>query len=386
MRRLASIFSSALLLTLCGCAHLLGAATPGAIAAQPPFAIAQADAASSLRISVLFTFDKQYNYTPKVVDFARNGMLYGTTSSTISSVGSVFQCSISGGCSTLVKFDYHQDGGPFAAPILARDGNLYGVTFDGGLGGVGTFYRVTLAGQLKILRTFNGSDATYALGIVEFSDGNFYGISDQGGANFRGNVFRLTPTGSATTLVSCDYSTCLHPNRLIMASGILYGSAQGDPGFGNNGEVFRLTSQFSRVRLATFNGTQEIGPGRLTQGTDGNFYGLTGGAGVGKPAFFRVSASGNRTIVATYNLPTPFSNLALGRDGNFYGTIFGDINNPGSVFRITPAGRLTTIAQFNLANGQHPEGVVVGPDGNLYGTTWAGGSTNGGVVFRVTLH
>jgi uncharacterized repeat protein (TIGR03803 family) len=36
-------------------------------------------------------------------------------------------------------------------------------------------------------------------------------------------------------------------------------------------------------------------------------------------------------------------------------------------------------------NGIQPIGVALGPDGNLYGTTFSGGTYNQGTVFRLVL-
>ncbi|MGH9500731.1 MAG: choice-of-anchor tandem repeat GloVer-containing protein [Terriglobales bacterium] len=46
--------------------------------------------------------------------------------------------------------------------------------------------------------------------------------------------------------------------------------------------------------------------------------------------------------------------------------------------------KYTTLNKFNGSDGAGPNGVTVGSDGNLYGTTTAGGKYNGGVVFGIT--
>jgi uncharacterized repeat protein (TIGR03803 family) len=87
--------------------------------------------------------------------------------------------------------------------------------------------------------------------------------------------------------------------------------------------------------------------------------------------------------------------LVLGTDGNFYGTTaeLGS-NNGGTVFKVTPRGTLTTLhsfcAQTNCADGSGPRASLIqASDGNFYGTTVGGGSgtacTNGcGTVFKIT--
>jgi uncharacterized repeat protein (TIGR03803 family) len=75
--------------------------------------------------------------------------------------------------------------------------------------------------------------------------------------------------------------------------------------------------------------------------------------------------------------------LVQGKDGNLYGTTalggtYGTrTNRAGTVFRVTPAGDLTTLYNFcalsNCDDGSAPNGLVLGIDGNFYGTTYCGG-------------
>jgi uncharacterized repeat protein (TIGR03803 family) len=78
--------------------------------------------------------------------------------------------------------------------------------------------------------------------------------------------------------------------------------------------------------------------------------------------------------------------LVQGADGNFYGTTgSGGAISPcppsndgpgcGTVFEITPTGVLTTLHSFNGADGADPAvGLTQGSDGKLYGTTFQGGN------------
>ena len=57
---------------------------------------------------------------------------------------------------------------------------------------------------------------------------------------------------------------------------------------------------------------------------------------------------------------------------------------PGTIFKISVSGDLTTLASFNRTNGASPSGrLVLGIDGNFYGTTVAGGPTEVGTVFQM---
>ncbi len=73
----------------------------------------------------------------------------------------------------------------------------------------------------------------------------------------------------------------------------------------------------------------------------------------------------------------PTASLVQGSDGNFYGTTSGGGSSDlGTVFKVTTNGVWTTLVSFNNANGAHPQaGLVLGNDGNLYGTTASYGTS-----------
>ena len=85
-----------------------------------------------------------------------------------------------------------------------------------------------------------------------------------------------------------------------------------------------------------------------------------------------------------------FAGLVQGKSGNLYGTTyFGGTKNDGEVFQITAAGKLTTLHSFcsktACTDGQSSyAGMIQATDGNLYGTTLAGGSHGHGTVFKIT--
>ena len=79
--------------------------------------------------------------------------------------------------------------------------------------------------------------------------------------------------------------------------------------------------------------------------------------------------------------------LVQGTDGNFYGTTRnGGSSDKGTVFRITANGTITILHSFAGTDGQDPEdGLIQARDGNFYGTTSIGGSGgSGGTVFKIT--
>jgi uncharacterized repeat protein (TIGR03803 family) len=77
--------------------------------------------------------------------------------------------------------------------------------------------------------------------------------------------------------------------------------------------------------------------------------------------------------------------LVQGRDGNLYGTTRGGSTSNGTVFKITAAGTLTTVHTFSSLDGGFPyAGLALGTDGEFYGTANGGGVYNFGSVFKIT--
>ncbi len=145
----------------------------------------------------------------------------------------------------------------------------------------------------------------------------------------------------------------------------------------------------------------------MVLGSDGNFYGTTQLGGTnGKGTVFSITPAGALTTIHSFS-PTdgnglngdgayPVAALVQGGDGNFYGTAqLGGTSGSGTVFQITPTGVVTTLHTFSAVDGSNGNadganpvaGLVLGSDGNFYGTTTAGGTgpTGGfGTVFSIT--
>jgi uncharacterized repeat protein (TIGR03803 family) len=307
------------------------------------------------------------------------------------------------------------------------DGNFYGTTSLGGTHNSGTVFRISASGVYTSLYSFIGypSDGQVPVaGLVQGTNGYFYGTTEFGGASdFAGTVFRISPSGAYTSLYSfAGYPDGFYPNGLVQGSdGNLYGTTI-DGGTSTNcpegcGTAFRVTPNGSEKILYSFQGFPNDGKAPfagLVQGSDGNFYGTTGygfngtnfsitvvGSFVltnGYGSIFRISPSGVYTSLYSFGTNAasgriPQNTLVQGSDGNFYGvTGQGGTNGYGALFRISPSGTFTTLWQFGgIPNdGEGPEGQLVqGSDGNIYGTTYQGG-TNGlidggyGTVFRIS--
>lgn len=102
------------------------------------------------------------------------------------------------------------------------------------------------------------------------------------------------------------------------------------------------------------------------------------------------SAATTFTTLASFNgtngASPSYAPLAQGPNGNLYGTTYaGGANGYGTVFQVSTAGTLTTLHSFSNTDGAYPcAGVILASDGNFYGTTSAGGANDYGTVFRIT--
>lgn len=189
--------------------------------------------------------------------------------------------------------------------------------------------------------------------------------------------------------------------RLVRgADGNLYGTTFSG-GAHNVGTVFRITPTGTLVTIYDFGSAGldgEYPQAALVEGTDGNFYGTTQGGGTqGRGTVFRLTPGGSLAIVYSFGTfdgdgGSP-NELMLASDGNLYGTTFdGGSAEGGTVFRLAGNGAAPTSTPTLRALGTTAsEGfgptapLVAGADGALYGTTTAGGTGGKGTVFRVTL-
>jgi uncharacterized repeat protein (TIGR03803 family) len=201
--------------------------------------------------------------------------------------------------------------------LQGSDGNFYGVTPSGGVSGNGTVYKLTAAGIFTTIYSFcttvNCTDGYVPDALIEGADGNFYGLTESGVVANSGTLFKITPTGTLTTLYTFNASSGTVPTSLVLGSdGNFYGTTSTN-GAGTGtlcssgcGTIFRFNpSSKTLTVLHSFDGTDGAGGGALLQGSDGNFYGVSGGGGSSNyGTLFKISAPGNFTSLHSFTAGT----------------------------------------------------------------------------------
>jgi uncharacterized repeat protein (TIGR03803 family) len=234
--------------------------------------------------------------------------------------------------------------------------------------------------------------------VAQGRDGNLYSTAPRGGTCC-GAVFQITPAGKLKNIHNFTGSNndgaFPQGGVTLGTDGNFYGTTY-EGGSVTAGAVFKATPGGSATTLYSFTGGSDgaypYAP--PVEGNDGNFYGTTteGGntvkCGSGCGTIYKITPAGALTTLYQFDIThgyAPYGPLVLGTDGNFYGTTtFGTTANAGVIFKITPAGKFTLLFGFDGTHGETPfGGLVQGADGNFYGTTIYGG-TGGGVVFKIT--
>jgi uncharacterized repeat protein (TIGR03803 family) len=355
-----------------------------------------------------------------------SGNVYGTTvSGGAFGLGTVFELSPSGaGYTERVLYSFGSTGAdgtnPAAGLIMDASGNLYGTTVNGGVGNFGTVFELSPNGSggytESILFNFNGvSGASPEGSLIRDASGNLYGTTYSGGFSNVGTVFKLSPpSGGSTWTVTLLYDfsgpdgSNPYAGLVMDASGNLFGttSSGGTNGFGT---VYELTSTgggaYSEQLLFNFTGAGDgANPtGGLLLDASGNLFGMNGAGGSGSGAVFELTPAGgvyNFRVLYTFTgapdaaIPGSGVGLIMDAGGNLYGTTYdgGSLSNSGSVFQLAPDGSggytEKVLAGFqNGADGGYPQGtLLLDASGNLLGTTTTGGNAGFGTVFKYTLH
>lgn len=336
--------------------------------------------------------------------------------------GGVFRVSMAGAYTDLYDIDPAAQQQPFAGLFQASNGELYGtlVTTSNGTAPGGAVYSLTMGGQYANVHTFasatwsgltqyNSDGASPETNLVQTPDGTLYGVTYSGGESGAGTLYSISSAGRFSllyTFVSTGAVTGTEPNgSLVLGSdGNLYGTTRGG---GDNGAgiLYRVTPGGGIAQIFSFpsGGTGSCSAseflsadGTLTAGANGKLYGVLCSAGTNAAGLIYSFDPATTTFTSLHDFGAgsqgrvtgwgPNAPLVLGADGNLYGsTGEGGTFNQGAIFEMTPDGSsYKLLYSFNGSNplGYFPRSLLLGSDNNLYGTTALTGSGNNGAVFR----
>ncbi len=333
--------------------------------------------------------------------------------------------------SVLYHFKGGSDGAAPAASLVEDSAhNLYGTTTSGGTSNLGTVFEISPPGTVwteTVLYSFaGGSDGANPYGNLIFDKaGNLYGTTSAGGGNANcgggcGTVFELSPPatqgGAWTETVLYSFagqSDGANPYAgLIMdKSGNLYGTTQTGGGVSCGaatcGTIFELSPPAAQGDPWTETVLHAFGKGSdgthpmagLTFGLRGAIFGTTptGNDKATSGIVFKLkppaTQGGAWTEGVLYRFTGgtdgggPNAALVVDKTGNLYGTTFGGGTGFGTIFEIA-FGTWTETVLYNFAGGSDgasPAAALLrDKTGNLYGTATSGGTNSNGSAFELS--
>ena len=327
------------------------------------------------------------------------GNFYGTTcQGGAINYGTFFKITSAGKLEILHSFTGGNGRCPWGI-VQGVDGNFYGVTTEGGGSaecqtGCGVVFKITPVGKLTALHHFGGPpDGLGPEVLIQGSDGNFYGTTANGGAYGKigyGTVFQITPKGVLTILHSFNLTDGSVPMDLIQGSdGNFYGTTiEGGGGCNGNtvcGTLFQITPTGTLTTLHSFcpngvppNCPDGYSPYWMIQDTDGNFYGTTGFGGDSSACSQAYGGCGTAYKLSMGLGPFVTFVLNSGKVGakveilgqGFTGTTGVSFNGTAASYVVQSDTYLTSTV---------PQGAATG----LVTVTTPGGTLQSNVVFRV---
>ena len=282
-----------------------------------------------------------------------------------------------------------------------------------------------MASSLTTLYSFaDGNDGGFPEdGVVWGLHHDLYGTANNGGntEDQDGTVFRLSPPakGGAKWTETTLYSFSGGADGGQPSAGLavdsqhrLYGTDQNIQGI-PSGIAFRIDpparkdGPWRMETLHSFNGFDgQSTAGSMTFGRGkqkGVLYGASDGGSYGEGDIFSLSPPSNEesawqtkvlySFTGNSDGGFPFCQLVWGPDNALYGTTStGGSSGNGTVFRLLAPNTASPEWTFELLysftggadGGQSYAGLVIDPQGSLYGVTFLGGANNVGVVFQIT--
>jgi len=236
---------------------------------------------------------------------------------------------------------------------------------------------------LTVVYDFKGStDGGFPVStLIVGADGNLYGTSHPG------ILYKITPAGVFTVVAKIP-SESFGP--LLLVGNNYYGVTE-FAGTKTLGTIYKVTGSTSTT-LYNFDGPSgEFPIGGLVEGLDGNLYGTTTAGGSGNDGVvFRITPTGTYSVVYNFDHLNQFlqgyqafAGLVLGSDGNLYGsTVFGGENGYGTIFQLTYSGGYSVLYNFAASSG---DGAYATPlehtNGTFFGLLKRGGTISNGVIY-----
>ena len=363
-----------------------------------------------------------------------SGNVFGTTTYGGSSgCGVVYELVNNGGGrytnTTLYTFTCGDDGGyPYGGVVMDSAGNLYGTAGEFGAYDAGVAFELVNKGcgsyRFEVIHTFSNSKGNGPIGDLVRFKGSLYGVTVGGGGGIGGCgygqgkncgiVYRLTKSGgkwAETVLHIFNFQEDGYTPQAgvsLDSGGNIYGTTFFGGSFGL-GTVFKLSPQggsfdapessgnYKETILYSFHG--EVDGCHIVSGvvldSAGNLYGTAPRcAAYNDGTVYQLQRSGSKyttRIIFSFdntNGSDPFDqsgHLALDSAGDIYGTTeYGPGSGLGTVFKLAAGSFLyTDLHDFHDhgTDGYYAlGGVSLDSLGNLYGTTFQGGSSGDGTV------
>ena len=264
------------------------------------------------------------------------------------------------------------DSGSPQTTFLPQPGNFYyGMTVSGGQYVRGDIYRFDVSSlQYTSLFSMDTASGYYPRGpLYKAGDGNLYGLTSNGGANGLGVLFRFDPsTNVYTKLHEFDGPTGQYPDGGVVqaANGKIYGMTTTGGSAGGGGVIFSWDPATSTYLVEySFSFSDGFTPfGTLTE-YNGFLWGLTfGGGATGNGTLFRFDPS-TSTHLLKYsfdgtNGSAPQGNLTLGANGILYSAASqGGTDSYGVLFSFdTNNDQYTVLHDFDPLEGSRPRGQL----------------------------